>query len=53
MPLIYLIKIIFLTLIALGFAWKYYDLQRHVDEYSNSVRQQPTHLPVEVMGLES
>ena len=53
MPLIYLIIIILLTLIALGFAWKYYVLQRHLDEYSNSVRRQPTHLPVEVMGLES
>src|SRR6202142_3774725 len=53
MPLIYLIVIIILILIALGFAWKYYDLRRHLDEYSNSIRRQPSHLPVEVMRLET
>jgi len=53
MSVAYTLAIILLGLFVLGFAWKYYELHRHLDEYSKRLKQQPTHLPVEVMGLEN
>jgi len=34
------ISLIVLFFIALWFAWRYFDLRRHLDNYANLIRQQ-------------
>jgi two-component system, OmpR family, phosphate regulon sensor histidine kinase PhoR len=48
-----LIFAIGLFLIAVWFAWRYYDLKRRVDEYVRLVRISPETLPADVKGIEN
>ncbi len=44
--------ILILLVLAIWFAWRYYDLKRRIDGYTNLIRNQPANLPTRLKGLE-
>ncbi len=46
------VVIFFLIIAAAFFAWRYFDLQRRVNQYARTVRSQPENFPTDVKGFE-
>lgn len=46
------VVIFFLIIAAAFFAWRYFDLQRRVNQYARMVRSQPENFPTDVKGFE-
>jgi two-component system phosphate regulon sensor histidine kinase PhoR len=47
------IILIFLLLVAVWFAWRYFALKRRLNEYANALRHQLQSLPADIQGLEN
>jgi two-component system phosphate regulon sensor histidine kinase PhoR len=44
---------IILFLVAAWFAWRYYDLKKQIEKYTNEIRRQNGHLPTDIQGIEN
>ena len=53
MTTLFIVFLIFFLLLAVWFAWRYYDLKRHVDEYARLARISPERLPTDVKEIEN
>ena len=40
-------------IVAVWFAWRYYDLKRRMNSYANLIRYQPDQLPTDLKNLEN
>ena len=45
--------IIILAIAAAWFGWRYYDLQKRLNEYANTIRNQPEQLPIDLKNFEN
>ena len=53
MNTLFIVFLIFVLLLAVWFAWQYYDLKQRVDEYARLVRISPETLPADVKEIEN
>ena len=42
-----------LFIVAVWFAWRYYDLKRRLNEYATAIRNQPDRLPIDLKSFEN
>ena len=44
---------VILFFLAAWFAWRYYDLRKRIDRYTNEIRRQDGNLPTDIKGIEN